>query len=260
MPFSQSFAWWSFTEGREPAPDLLEQAAAIGYKGVDFLPPALWARARDSGIELVIVDGHESIDVGFNDRSQHRDLSEQVRRNLELAVTEQIRFLSVAAGSRAARGDQDGLAFCAEALAPLAAEAADAGVALLMEPLNTKVDHPDHECDLTQWAADLIARVDSPGLRLLYDGYHAQIMEGDLIRTMRRNLPVIAHVHTAGAPGRHDLDDHQEINWRAIARWLDDNYTGFVAHEFIPRGDPVDALRHAFAIIDDACRSSVRAT
>ena len=253
MAYEQSFAWWSFTEGIDASPQLLDEAAAIGYRGVDFLPRGLWPRARDLGLELVIIDGHETVEVGFNDRANHRDLSDQLRRNLALAVDNDVRFLSVASGDRTETSAEDGLAACAEALIPLAEEAEAAGVGLLIEPLNTKVDHPGHECDTTRWGVELIEAVGSPALRLCYDGYHAQIMEGDLIRTMDAHLPLIAHIHTAGVPGRHELDDEQEVNWRGIARWLHRSaFDGYVAHELIPRGDPVVALRGAFALFEPA--------
>ena len=251
MTYEQSFAWWSFTEGREATTTLLDRAAEIGYRGVDFLPIELWPHARNAGLELVIIDGHETVEVGFNDPANHRDLAEQVKRNLAVAVTENVRFLSVAAGDRREPDDGTGFEACVNGLAPLAADAESAGVVLLLEPLNSKVDHLRHECDRTEWGVALIEAVDSPALRLLYDGYHAQLMEGDLLRTLERTLPLIAHIHTAGAPGRHDLDDRQEINWRAIARWLhESSYSGFVAHEFIPRSDPADALLAAYRIFE----------
>lgn len=111
------------------------------------------------------------------------------------------------------------------------------------------MDHVGHECDSTDWAAAVIERVGSPALRILYDMYHMQIMEGDLIRTIRNKFSLIGHVHVAGVPGRTELDDRQEVNWRAIAAVLrEQDYPGYVTHEFIPRGDPVAALRQAFGL------------
>jgi len=249
MTYKQSFAHWSFTQDRDPQPDLLAAAARIGYAGVDFLPAELWPQAHDLGLELVIIDGHQPLEVGFIDRSRHRDLQDQVRRALDTAVANGVRNLSVASGDRGPETDEDALAACVEGLVPLAAEAEAAGVGLLLEPLNTKVDHPGHECDRTAWAAEVVDRVGSPALRILYDFYHAQIMEGDLLRTVEANFSRIGHFHTAGVPGRHDIDERQEVNYGAVARALADHgYTGYVAHEFIPRADPVDALRHAHAV------------
>jgi hydroxypyruvate isomerase len=250
MTYSQSFAWWSFVPGDEDPDRLLAAAALIGYRGVDFLPRPLWPRARDAGLELVVIDGHESIDVGFSDARRHAQLRDEVRGALELAVDEGVAFLAVASGNAPEpRAAADGIAVCAEGLAPVADEAVAAGVPLLLEPLNTKVDHPGHECDTTLWGAAVIDAVGSPGLRLIYDVYHMQLMEGDLVRTLEANFDRIAHVHTAGCPGRHELDDDQEVNWGHISRTLSRlDYGGYVAHEFIPRGDPRAALRDAFEI------------
>ncbi len=173
----QGFAWWSVMEGDDPPDDLLEQAAAVGYGGVDFLPEELWERARACGLEVLVIDGHESIEVGFVDSRNHRDLARQVRDATAKAAAAGIPFVAVAPGDRV---DGAGYAMeaCVTGLAPLAAEAEAAGVILVVEPLNTKVDHAGHECATTAWAAELVDRVESGGLRILYDFYHAQIMEG----------------------------------------------------------------------------------
>ncbi|MFG2869687.1 hydroxypyruvate isomerase family protein [Streptomyces sp. NPDC048338] len=253
MSYRQSFAWWSFAEAPVRVPDLLAEAAAIGYQGVDFLPEELWSRAKDLGLELVVVDGHASIDIGFNDPSQHADLTEQVRRALDTAHREGVHHLSVMSGVTAAAGDEEAVEICAEALAPLAAEAEQAGVGLLLEPLNTKIDHPGHQCRTTAWGAAVVDRVGSPALRILYDAYHMQIMEGDLLRTIAAHLDRIGHFHTAGVPGRQELDHRQEINWAALALSLrEQGYSGFIGHEFIPRADPVAALRQAYDLFDPA--------
>jgi hydroxypyruvate isomerase len=249
VTYRQSFAWWSFVEGRSVVPDLLGAAARIGYAGVDFLPPELWPRARDLGLQLIVIDGHVSLEVGFNDPANHRALAAEVRANMERAVGAGVPYLAVNAGNRGAHSDERAVSICAEGLAPLAAEAHAVGLVLVLEPLNSKVDHIGNQCDRTGWAAAVVAAVGSPGLKLLYDAYHMQIMEGDLIRTIETHLDDIVHVHTAGVPGRRDLDDRQEVNWRAIAHLLrEKGYQGFVAHEFIPRADPVEALRQAFAL------------
>ena len=255
VSFKQSFAWWSFAsddEDEKLASEFLHAAAEIGYRGVDFLPPAFWPHARDAGIQLVIIDGHTPLEVGFNCRARHQELKEKVLRAIELAVVETVPFVAVTSGDKTPETDADGLASCVEALSPLAIEAHAAGVVLLVEPLNSKIDHAGHECDRTDWALKLIREVNSPGLKILYDFYHAQVMEGDLLRTVEKNLEHIAHFHTAGVPGRHDLDDFQEIHWPAVVRQLRScGYTGFVAHEFIPRGDRVSALRAAFELFSE---------
>ena len=125
--------------------------------------------------------------------------------------------------------------------------AEDANVMICLELLNSKVNHKDYQCDHTAWGVEVMKRVDSPRVKLLYDIYHMQIMEGDIIRTIRDNIQYIAHFHTGGVPGRHELDDTQELNWRAVATAIADlNFQGFVAHEFIPLRDPMQSLAQAF--------------
>lgn len=249
MTFRQSFAWWSFALHHELGPDFLATAADVGCQGVDFLPETLWPAARGLGLNLVIIDGHDSIERGFNERSHHAELQDQVRHALDLAVDNGVLNLSVSGGDQMLASDRDAISACVDGLAPLAAEAADAGVGLLLEPLNSKVDHADHQCDTTAWGAAVVDKVGSPHLRLLHDFYHMQIMEGDLLRTLAANIHRIGHFHTAGVPGRRDLDDRQEVNWVAIANALRGHgYLGYVGHEFIPRADPASALKRAYQL------------
>jgi hydroxypyruvate isomerase len=248
----QSFAWWSFTMGGDVEPaSFLRQAKAAGVQGVEMLPDAHWPIARDVGLELVTATGHK-LEEGFNDPAHHTALRDEVRRKIDTAAGGGCEAVIVFAGNRFGDGDDDrAIAACVEGLTPVVAHAAEAGVRLLIELLNSKVDHPGQQCDRTAFGAEIVRQVASPALKLLYDGYHMQLMEGDLSRTIKANLDLIGLVHTAGAPGRRDLDDRQEINWRGIAgllRHLD--YGRWVGHEFIPRGEPIAALRQAVALFD----------
>jgi hydroxypyruvate isomerase len=131
-------------------------------------------------------------------------------------------------------------------LKSVAKTAEDHGVTILLELLNSKIDHKDYMCDHTQWGADVCKAVDSPRVKLLYDIYHMQIMEGDVIRTIRQNIQYIGHFHTGGVPGRHELDETQELQWRSIAKAIADlNFQGFFAHEFVPAKDPMTSLKQA---------------
>ena len=150
-------------------------------------------------------------------------------------------------GNRGGLDDATGAEITAENLRAVAKMAEDAGVTLVLELLNSKVDHPDYQCDKTAWGVQVCRMVDSPRVRLLYDIYHMQIMEGDIIRTIRENHANFGHYHTAGNPGRNEIDASQELNYPAIVRAIaETGYTGYVAQEFIPTGDPVVALQAAF--------------
>jgi hydroxypyruvate isomerase len=242
----QSFAWWSFTAGREVDPArLLREAAEVGAQGVEMLPEPLWPVARDAGLSLVTLTGH-TLERGFNDPSLHAALTDEVRRNIDTAAAGGCESVIVFSGDRIGDGaDAPAIAACIEGLAPVVAHAEQAGVRLLMELLNSKVDHPGHQCDRTAFGAEVVRTIGSPAL-----------MEGDLMRTIRANIDLIGHVHTAGAPGRRDLDDRQEIHWPAIAGLLRHlGYKGWVGHEFIPRGDPVAALQAALVQFDGSLQS-----
>lgn len=248
----QSFAWWSFTLGRDVEPAaFLRQAAAAGAQGVEMLPQDLWPLARDAGLALVTDTGHK-LEEGFNDPARHAALQGHVRGRIDAAAEGGVEAVIVFAGNRFGdSSDERAVAACVEGLGPVVAHAAASRVRLLIELLNSKVDHPGQQCDRTAFGAEVVRQVGSPWLKLLYDGYHMQLMEGDLSRTIKANLDLIGHVHTAGAPGRRDLDDRQEINWRGIAALLRHlGYDRWVGHEFIPRGEPIAALRNAIAVFD----------
>ena len=127
--------------------------------------------------------------------------------------------------------------------------AEDKGVILCLELRNSKVDHKDYMCDHTSWGVNVMKRVNSPSVKLLYDIYHMQIMEGDLSQTIIANIQWICHFHTGGVPGRHELDDHQEVNWAGVMRAIaSTDFQGFVGHEFIPTRDPMTSLRQAVVL------------
>jgi hydroxypyruvate isomerase len=246
----QSFAWWSFTHGRDSDPEaFLRDAAAAGAAGVEMLPQPLWPLARACGLDLVTVSGH-ALETGFNDPARHAALAEEVRRNIDHAAEGGVEAVIVFAGTRFGDGaDGPAIRACADGLGPVVEHACKAGVRLLLELLNSKVDHPGHQCDRTAFGAAIVRELGSPALRLLYDAYHMQLMEGDLSRTIKAHIDLIGHIHTGGAPGRSNLDDRQEINWRAIAGLLRRlGYAHWVGHEFVPRGEPIAALEQAIGI------------
>lgn len=226
---------------------LLADAAAIGLLGVEMLTPDLYPAARDVGLEFVSITGHD-LDVGFNNPANHPHLTDGIRAKITHAHDEGIRGVIVFSGKRCGYSDHDAIGHMSDALAPLAEEAGQAGVELWLELLNSRIDHPGQQCDRSAFAFAVARAVDTPSFKVLFDCYHMQIMEGNLMSTITANLDVIGHVHTAGVPGRRELDDHQEINWPAIAGLLHTSgYAGWIGHEFVPRGDPIATLRSALA-------------
>jgi hydroxypyruvate isomerase len=154
-------------------------------------------------------------------------------------------------GNRMGLGDEEAKGNCIAGLNRVKKIGEDNGVTICVELLNSKVDHKDYQGDHTAFGVEIVKAVNSPRVKLLYDAYHMQIMEGDLIRTIRDNKDWIAHVHTGGVPGRHELDGTQEVNWRAVAQALaDSGFQGYMAHEFVPTRDPLTSLREAVALCD----------
>lgn len=228
-------------------PKLLADAAAIGLQGVEMLTPDLYPVARDVGLELVSTTGHD-LDAGFNNPANHTHLTDDIRAKIAHAHDEGIRGVIVFSGKRCGYSDHDAIGHMVDALAPLAKEAGQAGVELWLELLNSRIDHPGQQCDRSAFAFAVALAIDAPSFKVLYDCYHMQIMEGNLMSTIKANLDLIGHVHTAGVPGRRELDDRQEINWPAIAGLLHTSgYAGWVGHEFVPHGDPIATLRSALS-------------
>jgi hydroxypyruvate isomerase len=243
----QSFSWWCFT-GRGVEPDaLLAAAAKIGYKGVDLIDEALWPNVLRAGLTLGAVDGHRSIGEGLN-HAKHADrIVKELETKIEKARQYQVPALICFSGERHGATDEAGIIQSAETLKRVAPLAAEAGITLVIELLNSKVDHAGYQCDHTAWGVELCRRVNSPAVKLLYDIYHMQIMEGDIIRTIQMQHEYIGHYHTAGNPGRGQPDETQELYYPAIYRAIaKTGYNGFIAHEFIPAGDPIAALEKAF--------------
>jgi hydroxypyruvate isomerase len=209
-----------------------------------------WPLVREHGLKFGALNGHNWLTDGLNRKENAARIEKELRTNLEKAVRWQIPTLICFSGNRDGLDDETGLAQCAETLARVAPEAEQAGVVLAVELLNSKVDHKDYQCDSTTWGVRLCERVSSPAVKLLYDIYHMQIMEGDLIRTIERDHAYFAHYHTAGNPGRGLSDEHQEINYSAVYRTIARvSPASLVSHGFIPCGEPFDSLQKAF----DAC-------
>jgi hydroxypyruvate isomerase len=244
--FKQSFAWWCVQPQVTDPAAFLRQAREIGYQGVEMLPHEWWDAARSVGL-VIATESLGSLTDGLNRVENHAAIEAEFKTKLDLAVKYGIPNLIVFSGNRAGISEEAGALNTALGLKRLAPAAEAKGVTLVLELLNSKVDHNDYQCDHTAWGVLVMNLVNSPAVKLLYDIYHMQIMEGDTIRTIRENAAYIGHIHTAGNPGRRDLDDTQELNYPPIMRAIQDTgFSGFVGQEFVPKGDAITALRSAF--------------
>lgn len=242
----QSFGWWCVADQVADPAAFLRAVKAVGYAGVELIPREWWDIALEAGL-VIASEGAGALEAGWNRRAHHAGLLEELERKLALARQYQIPNLIVFSGNREGLDDDEGAEVTAEGLRKAAPLAEEAGVTLVLELLNSKVDHKDYQCDHTAWGARVIDAVGSPRVKLLYDIYHMQIMEGDLVRTISENASRIGHVHTAGNPGRRDLDESQEIYYPAVLQALKESgYNGFLTHEFLPKGEPLAALKAAF--------------
>ncbi len=243
----QSLTWGMVNRtGLEPA-DAIKKMAEIGYASIEMLPQEHWDLVHENGMEIAIIVGHASLKDGLNKRENHDRIEDELIKNIDLAAQNRIPSLICFSGNRHGASDEEGIEVCAEGLARVAKAAEQKGVKLCTELLNSKVNHPAYQCDFTPWGVEVCKRVNSPAVKLLYDIYHMQIMEGDLIRTITDNIDYMAHFHTAGNPGRHNLDDEQEIYYPAVMRAIaETGYDGYVGHELSAKGDPMEAIVEAY--------------
>jgi hydroxypyruvate isomerase len=197
------------------------------------------------------MQGVASLTEGVNHAESHAAAEERFRGILKDAVEWNAPNIIILSGNRRGISEEQGMDNTVAFLNKIKGAAEDKSITVCLELLNSKVDHKDYQCDHTAWGVEVCKRVNSPRVKLLYDIYHMQIMEGDIIRTIRQNIQWIGHFHTAGNPGRHELDGNQELNYRPIAQAIvDTGYTGYLAHEYGPLGDPLRGLEEAVRICD----------
>ena len=233
-------------------PELCRRVKQIGFAGIDLLHVDEWQVAHDAG--LTVSMGYPSrrekfIETGFNNPANHTLLLAELENALPLAARAGVtNLIAMFGNSDPARDDRAAIDACIAGLSKIAPLAQETGVTVCVELLNSRIDHPGYQGDHTAFGVAVMKAVNSPRVKLLYDIYHMQIMEGDVIRTIRDNIQWIGHFHTGGVPGRHEIDASQELNYRAIATTIADlGYTGYVAHEFVPtRADPYASLADAF--------------
>jgi hydroxypyruvate isomerase len=244
----QSLARWCYA--KIPIDDLCRAAAGMGITGMDLVAPEDWPVLRKYGITPCLVQGAGTFNDAWNNKALHDKLEEQAKTSIVRAADAKVPNVITLFGARRGMSDQEGIDNCITGLNRVKKFAEDHGVTLCVELLNSKVDHKDYQGDHTAFGVAVIKGVDSPRVKLLYDAYHMQIMEGDLIRTIRDNIQYIAHFHCAGVPGRHEIDDTQEVNWHAVATAIADlNFQGYIAQEFTPTRDPLASLKQAVNIL-----------
>ena len=246
----QSVCQWCYP--KIPVEQLAEYASKIGLTGVDLLQPEQYELPRRYGLLCTMgYAGGGEIGNALNRVENHAVIEQAFRTNIPRAAKAGVPNVITFSGNRAGMSDEEGARNTILGLNRVKKIAEDNGVTICMELLNSKRDHHDYMCDHTAWGVRVVQEVNSPRVKLLYDIYHMQIMEGDLIDTIRQNIQWIGHFHTGGVPGRHELDDTQEVQWDGVMRAIaDTGFKGYVAHEFVPTGDPLVSLRSAVDLCD----------
>ena len=257
MRIKQSICYPLFKPEDMPLAELFKASAEIGLAAVE-----LWGRGEDFDevvalagqhqLAVASMCGHGSLPDGLNQRSNHDRIEAELIESIDIAARVGIPGVICFSGNRQLHiGEVEAIDAVADGLKRVAGHAEDKGVNLNLELLNSKIDHAGYQCDHTAWGVAVCEKVASPRVKLLYDIYHMQIMEGDVIRTITENIRWIGHFHTAGVPGRRDFDETQELNYTGICRAIAaSGYEYYVGHEYKPAGEPVESLRKAFAICD----------
>jgi hydroxypyruvate isomerase len=246
----QSVCRWCYA--RIPLDELCAFAAQIGLEGVDLLQPAEYEVPRRYGLVCTMgYAGGGEIGAALNRTENHAAIEAGLRANIPLAAKAGVPNVITFSGPRHGMTDEEGARNTIAGLNRVKKIAEDHGVTICLELLNSKVNHPDYMADHTAWGARVMQEVNSPNVKLLYDIYHMQIMEGDLIATIRNNMAWIGHFHTGGVPGRHELDSTQEVQWDGVMRAIAGaEFKGYVAHEFLPVREPFASLRAAVDLCD----------
>jgi hydroxypyruvate isomerase len=246
----QSVSRWCYE--KIPLEELCVYAAQIGLKAIDLLNPDEYEIPGRHGLlcSMAYAGGGE-IGSALNRVENHARIEDGFRKNIPLAAKAGVPNVITFSGNRGGLSDEEGAKNTIAGLNRVKKIAEDHGVTICMELLNSKVNHKDYMCDHTAWGVQVVQAVNSPRVKLLYDIYHMQIMEGDLVRTIQQNIQWLGHFHTGGVPGRHELDGTQEVQWDGVMRGIAAaNFQGYVAHEFVPTRDPLTSLRQAVDLCD----------
>ena len=244
----QSVSRWCY--GKWSLDQLCQVSKKLGLEAIDLLGPGEFATVKKYGLAVSMVNSH-SLTNGLADKKFHDQCLAKLRQAID--ATAEAGFPNVISFSGNRRGipDDVGIENAVEALKKIAGHAEKKKITICLEYLNSKVNHKDYMLDNMAWGAEVCKRVGSERVKVLYDIYHAQIMEGDIIRTIRTYKDYIGHYHTGGNPGRNEIDDTQELYYPAIMKAIaETGFKGYVAHEFVPKGDPLAALTYAARICD----------
>jgi hydroxypyruvate isomerase len=238
-----------------PLEDACREAARLGIKGFDLIGPADWLTLRKYGLtpSMYPAGVGGTIVEALNRTENHDRIEKSLRAAIDESAEAKVPNVITFSGNRRGLDDQTGADNCVAFLNKVKAHAEDKGVTICMELLNSKVNHRDYMFDHMAWGVDVMKRVNSPRVKILYDIYHAQIMDGDIVRTINDNIQWIGHFHTGGNPGRHDIDETNELNYRFVVKAIiDKGFTGFLSHEYSPAAgeDPIAVLNKAIEICD----------
>ncbi|MFZ9695269.1 MAG: hydroxypyruvate isomerase family protein [Chitinophagaceae bacterium] len=247
----------SWTYSHLSLPELCDLALSIGIKAIDLVAPKDWSILKEKGLHcsMCYTAGKVSLTEGWNKKENHAWLIKDYLEAFPLLKKAGYQNLICFSGNRNGSSDEEGLENMREGIQKILPLAEKAGVTLQLELFNSKVDHKDYMADRSTWGIELCKRLGSSNFKLLFDIYHMQISEGDIIRTIQDNHEYFGHYHTAGVPGRHEIDESQELNYPAIMKAIaSTGYAGYVAQEFIPSSkDPkekAEALKKAISICD----------
>ncbi|WP_141440725.1 hydroxypyruvate isomerase family protein [Vreelandella titanicae] len=236
--------------------ELCQLSTELGITAIDLVGPEEWPVLQRYGLDSSMCNGAElSLEDGWGDTRFHSELIERYLQHIDLVSQAGYTNLICFSGNARGMSPEQGLQNAETGLKQVLAQAEAKGVVLQMELFNSKIDHPDYLCDNSAWGIELCRRLDSPNFKLLYDIYHMQISEGDVIRTIRENHRFFGHYHTAGVPGRHEIDDTQELNYPAICRAIrDTGFQGYIAQEFLPdrtsQQAKIESLQAAIQLCD----------
>lgn len=249
----QSVCRWCYDSGKNKIPmeDFAKAVADMGLVGIDLVSPPDFPTLKKYGLTSTMNYGCGDLREGVNHTESHDKVEKQFRETAPMIAREGWKNMICFSGNRRGISEEEGIKNCVAFFQRIMSDVEKLGITLHFEYLNSKVDHKDYQFDHMTYGLEVVKRISSPNLKILFDIYHVQIMEGDIIRFIQNYHEWIGHYHTGGNPGRHEIDDTQELNYAAIARAIAaTGFTGYMAHEFVPTRDPLKSLSEAVKLCD----------